>query len=47
MTGNVAVVPLVKADRVQLHGLDRASEWQNDLELTDWMAVGWAVAPGA
>lgn len=44
-TGNVAVVPLKFADRVQLHGLGRLSRDRDDLEPTDWMAVGWAIAP--
>ena len=44
-TGNVAVVPLRIADRVQLRGLDRARYDRDDLEPTDWMPVGWATAP--
>lgn len=44
-TSNRAVVPLAVADRATVRNL----EWpgtQDTLELTDWMAVGWAVAPG-
>jgi hypothetical protein len=44
-TGNVVTVPLGVADRVCLHGLDRPSWSQDELEPTDWMPVGWGVAP--
>jgi hypothetical protein len=44
-TGNVAVVRLDRADRVELHGLDWPSDERDELEPTDWMPVGWAAAP--
>ena len=44
-TGNVAVVRLERADGVELHGLDRPSYEQDDLEPTDWMPIGWGVSP--
>lgn len=44
-TGNIVTVPLVRADRAELHDLDRPSHEQDWLEPTDWMPVGWAVAP--
>ena len=43
-TSNRALVPLAVADRATVRNL----EWpgtQDDLEPTDWMAVGWVVAP--
>ena len=43
-TGNVVTVPLVIADRVQLHGLDRPSYNQDWLEPQDWFPVGWGVS---
>lgn len=43
-TGNVAAVPLVVADRVTLHGLDRPSWHQDSLEPGDWTRAGWTRA---
>ncbi len=43
-TGNVAVVPLERADRVQLHNLDRPSDERDDLEPFDWTPAGWGVS---
>jgi hypothetical protein len=40
-TGNVASVPLARAAKATLHGLDRACREQDDLEPTDWMREGW------
>ncbi|MFZ0379289.1 MAG: hypothetical protein WCD11_02060 [Solirubrobacteraceae bacterium] len=42
-TGNVVTVPLIVADRVRLHGLDRALSEQDDF-LEDWTRDGWGVA---
>lgn len=42
-TGNVVTVPLVVADRVTLHGLDRPSDDRDDLEPGDWHPVTWGV----
>ena len=44
-TGDVVTVPLVIADRVTLHGLDRptwAQEWD---EPGDWLPSSWGVSP--
>jgi hypothetical protein len=46
-TGNVLSVPLVIADRVNLHGLDGAPMWRDDLEPSDWTPAGWGVIPPA
>jgi hypothetical protein len=40
-TGNVVTVPLAVADRAQLRNLSRPTRVRDDLEPTDWMAVGW------
>ena len=44
-TGIVAIIPLEIADRAHLHGLDRPSDWQDDLEPFDWTPAGWGVQP--
>lgn len=44
-TGNSAVVPVEVADRAHVQGLERPTWDRDDLEFTDWMPVGWAVAP--
>lgn len=45
-TGNICTVPLIVADRVHLHGLDRPSLDRDDLEPTDWTPAGWGVTSG-
>jgi hypothetical protein len=44
-TGNVAVVNLAVADRVQLRNLDQPSYDQDWLEYGDWTRAGWGVPP--
>ena len=43
-TGNLCTVRLERADRVQLVGLDRPSYERDELELSDWLAIGWTPA---
>jgi hypothetical protein len=42
-TGDVVVVPLGIADRVRIHGLDRAARYQDWTEPGDFAAVTWGV----
>lgn len=46
-TGNVVTVPLIVADRVTLHGLDRPSDERDDTEPGDWHPVTWGVSPSS
>ena len=43
-TGNVAVVRLERADRVELHGLDRPSYEQDWDCPEDWTRQSWGVS---
>ena len=43
-TYNAVTVPLIAADRVQVHGIGRPTDLRDDLEPTDWTPAGWGVA---
>jgi hypothetical protein len=46
-TGNIVIVPLEVADRVQLHNLGAPSDYRDDLEFFDWTPAGWGGSAAA